>query len=306
MIRAVRCDELDKFCELAENPDQLRKRLAGMFESKMSSPELCHVRLEDGDFVAGATYINFPSTPGDFGLWGIFKLTGAGDLRASVEFLRKSFQLLVRLNAQRLETQVSYRDDDATEQRALFEACGFQILQVKARYEFEAGSGLVDCETGLHLELFEKVGKRIFINLIADATRDTLDRSQRAEYQRLGAEPWANTFYNLLLAIDDDQSHWRAALIDGQPVGFVIPQMIGQEVGAINYVGVIPSYRGKGLSRDLITFGTADLTRAGARRVIADIDVENFPLARTLATVGYQKKDELCCYLVDIASALRR
>lgn len=300
MIRPITHDEIETFCELADNPNRLHERLERMFEAKMSSPDFCHVLIENGEFVSGAVYFSFPASPGDFGLWDVLNMTEPEDLEASVQFLQQSFQLLTQFKAERIETQVGSLDEDAAERRALFAACGFHVLQVKARYEFDPDQNSVDAETVLRLETFKKLGKSTFVNLISEVTRNTLDRSQRTEYQRTGGEQWAENFYNLLLNIDPNQSCWRAAIVNRQPVGFVIPQLVAPDVGAINYIGVLPEHRGKGISIDLLKFGTAELVRAGVHSIIADIDIENFPLVKSLASIGYQKTSELDCYLIEL------
>jgi RimJ/RimL family protein N-acetyltransferase len=302
MIRSIKSDEIEAFCGLAGDPERLRERLARMFEKGICSPDYCHVWTEDGRFVAGASYVNFPASPGDFGLWNVFGLTEPNGLAASAQFLQQSLRLLARVKAERIEADVSSLDDDAAERRALLVACGFRTLQVKARYEFDLAGTPIAEKFDLHFEPFGKLGSDKFIRLISEATRGTLDRSQRAEWMRLGGMAWAKTFFDLLLDIDRNQSCWNAAIIDGQAVGIVIPQIIAPEVGAINYVGVVPAYRGKGISRDLLKVGTADLIRAGIHRVIADIDVENYPLAKSLAQIGYVNTSELVCYQLEIES----
>ena len=74
---------------------------------------------------------------------------------------------------------------------------------------------------------------------------------------------------------------------DQQLVGLIIPQELGEAIGGINYVGVLPQHRGHGYGAMLLTEGTCILHDNGMRKIIADIDAANHPLAAALEQVGY-------------------
>jgi ribosomal protein S18 acetylase RimI-like enzyme len=297
LLRPITEDELDVFCALAEEPMRLRDSLARLFDKNVSKPDYCHAWIENGLMRAGVVYVNFPSTPGEFGMWRLFRLTEENAQTESAEILARSLRLVRQSGADRVEAQISSEQADVKERRNLLLACGMSIFQTKARYECTADTLDWTMQSPIELIRFTDIGKDSFIQLIGAATRDTLDRAQRSDYERLGEARWMDYYYHLLLMIDRNQVLWTVALVNGKPAGFVIPQMVAPQTGAINYIGVLPEYRGRGLSRELLKCGTANLLESGANSVIADIDMENHPMAASLPKVGYRKASELECYL---------
>jgi len=75
-------------------------------------------------------------------------------------------------------------------------------------------------------------------------------------------------------------------------IGLIIPQRLSEKVGAINYIGVLPEYRGHGYGLALLLEGTKILTESGIKKIYADIDIANKPLSSALEKLGYVFKME--------------
>lgn len=57
----------------------------------------------------------------------------------------------------------------------------------------------------------------------------------------------------------------------------------------IGYIGVVPDQRGHGYSMDLLAQGTRTLIAEGAKRIIADTDLDNTPMANAFLSMGYRQ-----------------
>jgi ribosomal protein S18 acetylase RimI-like enzyme len=77
---------------------------------------------------------------------------------------------------------------------------------------------------------------------------------------------------------------------EGELVGLVVPQKFSENRGAINYIGVTPFQRGKGYVNGLLLEGSRLMIEDGIENLIADIDVQNYPLKKALGLLGYQFK----------------
>jgi ribosomal protein S18 acetylase RimI-like enzyme len=79
-----------------------------------------------------------------------------------------------------------------------------------------------------------------------------------------------------------DPTLWRIALVDGEVAGVVLPTTWpdGKGDGTISNIGLLPSYRGRGLGRGLHAAGLHLLANAGATRYRGSTDVRNAPMMR--------------------------
>jgi RimJ/RimL family protein N-acetyltransferase len=85
-----------------------------------------------------------------------------------------------------------------------------------------------------------------------------------------------------------DRTLWRVALLDGVPVGLILPLSFGgdPERGTLSYVGVLPEFRGQGIGGRLHLAGLALLASAGVQRYVGSTDVRNEAMARVFARNG--------------------
>ena len=85
-----------------------------------------------------------------------------------------------------------------------------------------------------------------------------------------------------------DRDLWRIALLDGEPVGVVLPQAFDEDPprGTLAYVAVLPRWRGKGLGRLLHRSGLQLLAEAGVKNYVGSSDVRNVPMLKTFAHNG--------------------
>jgi mycothiol synthase len=81
---------------------------------------------------------------------------------------------------------------------------------------------------------------------------------------------------------DFDAAHWHLAVSSsGDVAGFCLGERYGEH-GWIQYLGIVPEQRGRGLGRLLLMQGFAGFHAAGVRRVELTVSSENVPAARAL------------------------
>ena len=67
----------------------------------------------------------------------------------------------------------------------------------------------------------------------------------------------------------------------------------GRSVGFISMIGVVPAYRGKGLSKPLLLRGMEQMKAKGARSIKLEVDRENAPAIGLYTSVGFREEAKL-------------
>ena len=93
---------------------------------------------------------------------------------------------------------------------------------------------------------------------------------------------------------------WQLAYTDSDTlVGLVMPAR-NDTSSIIGYIGVVPEQRGNGYINDLLHGATTLHYENGARRIVADTDVENIPMANAFRRGGYKEFDKKLRYTIDL------
>jgi len=186
--------------------------------------------------------------------------------------------------------KVSYNLYNDTEQyldiKNLFHKAGFVVEQEKMQYIYEKAH-FITGSNELRFKSIAEVGEDLFTDVVERVTIGTLDQLMAADAVRLGNRCAAQEFVNDLKQFDFNTDWWRLGYIGDLLIGLIIPQRFNEQEGAINYIGVLPEYRGRGYGLVLLSEGTRILTENGVKKIYADIDVANKPLALALEKLGY-------------------
>lgn len=76
---------------------------------------------------------------------------------------------------------------------------------------------------------------------------------------------------------------WQLVYVGDEVAGFVLPVTYDEtnaSVGTIFHMGVLPNYRGRGLSRVLLRCSVETLVGAGVERIFCDTAANNTPMIR--------------------------
>ena len=180
--------------------------------------------------------------------------------------------------------------------KILYEQVGLEVIQSKKSYILKTDDYEKQEQNRLQYTSLESVGKDFFLDLIVEVTKNTLDNEDQLNIDDLGAKEAAKQHFSSLKAIDYSPKDWLIGKSDNDVIGLVIPQILFEDVGTINYIGVIPDKRGKNYVKDLLAQGVENLIKRDVRKIIADIDVENYPMENALKTMGFKEENKLINY----------
>ena len=191
----------------------------------------------------------------------------------------------------------SYNLYNDTEQFAdikrLFGRAGFAVEQEKLQYVYDKPVP-ANHPNALSFKSVADVGEGLFVEVVERVTVGSLDRLMVDDAAQLGSRQAAREYVDGLKGIDFNPDWWRLGYANGLLVGLILPQRFSDNDGCINYVGVVPEYRGRGYGLHLAAEGTRLLTENGITKIYADIDIANKPLAAILERLGYVfKMDEV-------------
>lgn len=129
------------------------------------------------------------------------------------------------------------------------------------------------------------------VSQVLAASRDYADSLAVAKFgardaaQRLLQSPgeWRCSY-------DDDW--WKILTLNGEAAGFVLPvayDELNGSLGTIFHTGVVPRFRGLGLSRLLLRQTVTTLSSARVRRIFCDTDASNEPMIRSFTSEGWTR-----------------
>lgn len=166
---------------------------------------------------------------------------------------------------------------------------GFTLSLERVRIEWIRAAPLRTPAQHFTFRTLEEVGEEAFIAAIARVSEGTLDSYTQQRCAEIGALAEAREHFQ------DEQRFqkrweprwWQLAYTEaGQLVGLAMPAE-NPSWPNIGYIGVVPEQRGHGYIDELIIQGTRTLQAEGARRVIADTDFGNVPMANAFRRCGY-------------------
>lgn len=295
LVRSLFDSELEALIALHPMPEFLRERLTGFIEKGETSVDLCFAAFDAGNVRCGATYLQLDPDRPDLALFDLIPPDCRGMKDEAVEVLVESARSLSSRGFGSVEFALEIRPDHPEDgQIPIFLEAGYKIAQAKFRYEWTGGSVRKTVKAGLTFLPSTELTDEEWVKLVRAGSVGTLDQLDRQEINTLGADKAAEQLISVLKSLDHQPELWTAARNEiGELVGLVIPQMFTPELGALNYVAVTPENRGKGYSLELLSFATETLVQRGIKRIIADIDRQNFPLVAALGSVGFTRRADL-------------
>ena len=280
-----RIEEAD-FARLEQAGDNTKIFAENAKRSKFYVAEYCFV-LEDENELVGAIRF-FPD--GEDAL-EVMALARPESITSASAFLAETIRQAVMPKIRTIGCNLYNSLADFAERIEIFRGAGFVVAQEKLSYTYEKES-LPPYDNPLHFKSITEVGEAAFVDMVARVTVNTLDSVMAADAARLGDLPAAQAYVDSLKQIDFNPDWWKLGYDGEACIGLILPQKFHDGVGAINYIGVVPEYRGRGYGLSLLMEGTRILVDDGVYEIIADIDVANKPLAQQLEQVGYAFKEE--------------
>ncbi len=154
----------------------------------------------------------------------------------------------------------------------------------------------VDLPDDYRVRSFTENDVALFTDGHNSAFADTWWFAPYTEEQTAHRSRMANTSYDgirLLLHGERLAGYcWTLLMSDGQ-----------RKQGVIGSIGLVPEYRGRGISKTILAAGLVYLRSAGADYVRLEVDGENVPAIRLYQSTGFQKAGELHWYERRLESA---
>lgn len=164
-------------------------------------------------------------------------------------------------------------------------ANGFKDINHKESYTIEVTP--VDKESRLSFKAMDLNDETLLVDLFIQTSRDSKDSIIIKKIKEKGLKDGSKDFFLELKQLDFQRELWVIAYFENKPVGFIIITRLTDNDAGIGYIGVVPQYRGNHFSQDLL-FNAIDLAYLHKiKKLIADIDVENYPMRNNLINCGF-------------------
>lgn len=309
-IRNISYKEIEKFSKLGVNElkgNKFKQQLIQWLNEGRTRLEWCFIAEDNYKFYARIFYFKLPNEPLDLKIGGFYIYAETVEKFDEVgeKLINSSLKEVCLNGIKRLEYHNHIKDDIWSKRYGeLLIKCGFNIIQEKKSFIYNCGniSGcnktcsekdnrLKALETmqNLYFKSLDEIGKEEFVKAIQKVTESTLDEEDLISIRELGAEKAALEYFGILEGIDFNKNWWKVAYVnDNELLGLVVPQKFNDDIGAINYIGVVPEKRGNNFVDYLLMEGTRILKHANIKKVVADIDVKNIPMEQALCRVGYK------------------
>lgn len=294
-VRSIAADELDRFHSVGEPAADIQKNLRALWRDGLSRAAWCFFAEVDGAPIGLAAYWAFPDTPHDMSLTTLELPWRDDPVAVGRTLLAESLAALRAGGATSIECKLYNSETFLDQRHAVLRASGFEMVQEKLRFEAPPSSPPASIRLTFHSR--NEVGEDAFRDAIRRVTSGTLDRKDMAAVSRIGPEAAAAESFDMLRSIDDDGGRWKLAFdSENRLVGLIVAHHLRKDLGAINYIGVVPEFRGRGYVNDLLAEGMRMLAPLGLGKVVADTDALNVPMVDAFKRAGYAQAERLWLY----------
>ncbi|HEU5474268.1 MAG TPA: GNAT family N-acetyltransferase [Actinophytocola sp.] len=285
--------ELDLFCRF---PYALNEELADDLAAGRRRPEWLWVALRGDHLLARAAWWGRAGAdvPSRLDIFDIDD-TAAARLRVGERLLRTALAAILPGTAPRPEygryVPPDWRANPAgkravEDRMRVLERTGARLFVERLRLEWRPDAPLPRPSGRLEFRSIRDSDE--LLALLAQALDATLDAHSRHDLAVLSVREAAIRHYDDELArYTSPRDWWRVAtLLDGAPVGFVIPARNDYNP-IIAYLAVLPAHRGNGYVDDILAEGTRILAAQHVPRIRAATDLGNIPMAEAFQRAGY-------------------
>lgn len=296
-LRRATAADIDALIAFPDDPAVVnlpRAQVREDFETGRMRPEWSWVLEQDGQLLGRALWWGRGDTAPS-ALDAVDVLPAAGDPRAAaLAMLRAGHQELAALGLKSLPPFTlrlpgSWRTDAAARRAASWRLeaaaeAGLTEALERLQYAWTPGDGMPAASERV---TFRPGSDDEFVELFRLAARGSLDVETRRALETMDDLGQARDDLGFYTEAPGERVWWRVALIDGDPVGFVVPSATPYSRN-VGYLGVLPGHRGQGLADDLLAEVTRFHAAAGAPRITATTDLVNRPMAAAFDRAGYR------------------
>lgn len=267
-------EEIDKVTSMASSSPEQNQYLKQAIQDSKIKLEDCHF-LEHNHHVLARAIIMYDCYLGLYTLENI-------DQEIANEFLAN---VLKRYPNREFQADLY---SDKRNYKAIYTsllANGFKDLIHKESYTIQVAPVYKDSK--LSFKSMESNDEALLVDLFIKVVKDNKDSTILKEIKEKGIYEGSRDFFMELKQIDFQRKLWVIAYLENDPIGFVIIQRLTESDAGIGYIGVVPEYRGNHFTQDLL-FESINLAyQYKIKKLIADIDVENYPMRTNLLSCGF-------------------
>lgn len=294
----IKDKKISKFTEFQGINDGFEDTTKELWKKGLSKPEWWFIIEKDGEIFGRVGYWSSKDDKKNIRIFGLLlKWERENVFKIGKKLLNDSLQMMKNKGAENINYQVHSDDSNNIELiKEILEAVGLKNIQQKKSFYLKSDIYHKDNKNDLTFKSLNEVGKDKFINIIKKVTRKTLDKEDELTVEKSGEEEHAINHYYTLKSIENSPKNWFLGYRESKIIGLVIPQKLNNELGAINYIGVIPNERGKNYVSDLLNKGIINLFNRGVDKIVADIDVHNLPMEEALVNAGFKLEKNIYVY----------
>jgi ribosomal protein S18 acetylase RimI-like enzyme len=168
---------------------------------------------------------------------------------------------------------------------------------LKVPFVWEEPKPIVEVPSRLKFKSVNHFTNDVLISTLVDVMGSSIDASDRNKISQYGDRLAAKKFLNSSKDGFSYQDEWWQYGVNSNEeiIGFVLPVIFeggekdNLQEGTIYYIGILPKFRGLGLSNDLLLKGTRILQQVGIWQVFCDTDANNIAMISTFKRVGYRQ-----------------
>jgi len=297
-VKKVNKKEIKEFTSLNKNSAQFEKAVKNLWNNGLSFPNWCFTIAQEGKIVGRVGYWAPADNHKEVRIFGLSLPWQSDNLfQIGQELLKESFKTMQDYGVEYIDSQLDSSEEDIfVLSQKLYKHVGLNQIQAKKRYKLDISEYDYTGNNRLNYRPLKEMEEDYFIDIIKEVTKGTFDKEDKLNIEKDGEYEAAKKHYCSLKSIDYSPDNWFIAYHNKELVGLVIPQHLNGDLGTINYIGVIPAKRGNGYVTDLLDKGIKNLIKRDINEIIADIDIENYPMEEALLKMGFTKERELLNY----------
>lgn len=267
-------DEIYKATSMPSSSQEQNQYLRQAIQDKEIKLEHCYILVHNHQIVARAIIIN------DCYL-GLYTLENIGQEEAN-EFLAR---VLKKYPNKELSTDLYSDKKNCKIIYASLLANGFKDVIHKESYTIQPAP--VYRNSKLSFKSMDSKDENLLTHLFIQTAKDNKDSTVLKEIKEKGLKKASSDFISELKQLDFKRELWVIAYLKNEPIGFVIVQRLMEGIAGVGYIGVMPEYRGNNFSQDLLSKAINLSYEYKIKKLIADIDVENYPMRNNLINSGF-------------------
>jgi GNAT superfamily N-acetyltransferase len=224
--------------------------------------------------IGGFSYANHPPSHVDQGIV-------AGQLRKLVSCLSENVEIVQAVLYESEHSAEAINDRQETLRLSGFRPLA-TLLQMERVGSFLNSSPSCDLEGSLSFEPWSEALEKDFESCIDGTYENTLDVPELN-----GIRSVSSTLAGYAAAIAGESRPWWLVRRGDKTAGCLLLCPHGSETVELVYVGLLPDFRNRGLSREILRFAHRWTQTSGAKRVVLAVDQQNDPAIRAYASFGY-------------------